>query len=244
MKATTVITTAFLLTATAACSTEPFGPDLPGDQPHTVDRGTIAPVDPGKHRSSDGKPMAISAQAPAGASGWETVDVVSFENTTRAVGRSRMDREAGRVNVNFWAGELARGEATTLWAVVFNNPEACVGECDDPDLFENPATQPDLLYMAGAVADGEGRVRYAASVREGMVSESIMPLFGLPAWGVIDTDQAEIHLIVRSHGPAIAGLRTAQTTTFNGGCTGFGSEFGTPGPNECVDLYFSSHYAN
>lgn len=69
--------------------------------------------------------------------------------------------------VSFEAGELAPGTATTLWAVVFNNPSACVGECDDPDLFENPETRPDLMYVAGSVAHGRGRVRYHGQMRGG-----------------------------------------------------------------------------
>ena len=171
------------------------------------------------------------------------VDVVTFADPDRVVGRSRLRRGQRAVQARLTAGELPPRTATTLWAVVFNNPDACVGECDDPDLFDNPATQADLMYLAGNVANGSGRVGYSAQLRERATENSIMPLFGLPSWGVIDTRRAEIHLIVRTHGEVLEGLRHAQISTFNGGCSGMGPEFGTPGPNTCEEPYFASHYA-
>ena len=242
-----VLTAAVSILVATACTESPLSPSLPDDAPiHDVERvSPVVPL-PGTFQGDEGTQLLLTAASrlPAMASGWGTVDVLSFADPARVVGRSSMDREARRVNARLEAHELEPGDATTLWAVVFNNPAACVGECDDPDLFENPDTQADLLYVAGAVANERGSVQYARGIAQGDLANSIMPLFGLPAWGVIDAQAAEIHLIVRSHGQAIPRLRMAQTTTFNGGCTGFGSEFGTPGPNECVDLYFASHYAN
>ena len=172
-----------------------------------------------------------------------SADVVTFWDPGLVVGVSRMRRGPAHVNVQLEAGSLAPGTTTTLWAVVFNNAAACEGECDDPDLFDNPAAQADLLYVAGSTADGQGRVRYSGRIGQGDLGSSIMPLFGLPAFGVLDARSAEIHLVVRSHGPGIPTLRRAQLSTFNGGCGGMGGEFGAPGPNTCEDLYFASHYA-
>ena len=181
--------------------------------------------------------------SPPMASGWQAVDVLTFEDDA-VVGSSRIKRGDRHVNVTLEAGGLEPGTAATLWAVVFNDASACVGECDDPDLFDNAATMADLMFVAGSVADGQGRIRFAGRLGEGSTVGTIMPLFGLPAYGVMDTDVSEIHLVVRSHGPVLPGLVDEQTSTFNGGCTGFGAEFGAPGPNECADLYYASHYAN
>ncbi len=170
-------------------------------------------------------------------------DVQRFDDPSQVVGSSHLARKSGGVRLQLRAGGLAADNAATLWVVVFNNPEACVGECDDPDLFENPATQADLLYAGGDIANAQGKVNYGASIGTNDPSASIMPLFGLPAWGILDSSRAEIHFVIRDHGPRIPGLATAQTTTFNGGCQGFGPEFGTPGPNTCTEPYFASHYA-
>lgn len=48
--------------------------------------------------------------------------------------------------------------------------------------------------------------------------------------------EAEIHLVLRTHGPAIPGVIPEMRTTSEAGCTpessfGFGD-----GPNECADL--------
>lgn len=207
-----------LALCTVACSDSALGPDTSGTGPDT-------------------------SGGPAAPSGWATVDVVTFEDGA-IVGSSGIWRGLRDVNVKLDAQGFAPGEAATLWAVVFNDASACVGECDDPDLFANGDTMADLMYVAGAIADGQGRIRFAGRLGEGSTRGTIMPLFGLPPYGVLDADLSEIHLVVRSHGPSIPGLVGEQTSTFNGGCTGFGAEFGMPGPNDCVDVYYASHYGN
>jgi hypothetical protein len=234
----------FVLALGIAACDDPLAPDTRSPYPvEAVSEGPWVPPSGSVLMQERGR-FGMEWRGPAPASGWTEADVVAFADPDRIVGRSRMKRGAGQVSLHLTAGGMAPGEAATLWAVVFNDPEACVGECDDPDLFENLATRADLLYVAGGVANRKGEITYAGRLAEDETGPSIMPLFGLPAPGVLDAGTAEIHLVVRSHGPVIQGLRQAQVTTFNGGCTGFGSEFGTPGPNECVDLYFASHYAN
>ena len=212
---------------------EPAGPGVDRPGPRT---GPGVPF--------DGTLDQSEARTPGPTSGWTSTDVVTFADPSYVVGMSRIKRGPGHASVILEASELEPGTAATLWAVVFNNAAACVGECDDPDLFENAATQADLMYVGGAIADERGRVRYAGRLGEGATDASIMPLFGLPAWGVLEASTAEIHLVVRTHGQAIPGLVSAQTSTFNGGCTGFGAEFGAPGPNECLEPYYASHFAN
>ena len=244
---------AVLLSATA-CDASPTGPIDATQWPHEpVHTGTdVWPSPDGVMLAErDLDDLEVSGRDGTadregqlhGQATWERASVVTFADPGRVVGESRMKRSPHSVLVQFRAEEVEPGHAATLWAVVFNNPEACIGECDDPDLFENPAAMADLMFVDGDVANPVGVIRYQGRIEEDAIGASIMPLFGLPAHGVMDTEKAEIHFVVRTHGELLAGLEEAQTTTFNGGCTGFGAEFGTPGPNECVDLYFSSHYA-
>ena len=209
----------------------PFAPPPPGTESDPPIQTLFAP---GRALFDAARSRGMHAPVP----------VVRFDDPSQVVGSSSMKRQGAHVNVSLEAGDLPPGTATTLWAVIFNEPDACIGECDDPDLFENSATRADLLYVAGSIADGRGRVRYSGRIGVGRTNASIMPLFGLPAWGILDSGGAEVHLVVRTHGPTLPGMVDDQISTFNGGCTGFGSEFGAPGPNECIDAYFASHYAN
>ncbi len=68
-----------------------------------------------------------------------------------------------------------------------------------------------------------------------------MPSFG----GLQDARQAEIHLVLRSHGPKIPGQINAQISSFQGGCTTNLPPF-TEVPDEigeCADIHASIHQA-
>ncbi|MGM0458521.1 MAG: hypothetical protein ACQERO_04185, partial [Bacteroidota bacterium] len=44
-------------------------------------------------------------------------------------------------------------------------------------------------------------------------------LFGLPSFGGLqDADAAEIHAVLRSHGPKVPGLVNEQINSYKGGC--------------------------
>ncbi|MGH7477195.1 MAG: hypothetical protein ACRELD_13060 [Longimicrobiales bacterium] len=174
--------------------------------------------------------------------------VLSFATMTE-VGTSTLLRRRNGVSYNLRATQLEPGTATTMWLVVFNRPAACAGTpCMEPDLL-NPATEADVMYAAGHVIGGSGRATFAGSRRIGDASGSIFAPLGLPAPGIRDLENAEIHFVVRSHGPKIPALLPDMIHTFNGGCQPPGApfpdpvppEYGAPGPNTCVDVQFAVH---
>lgn len=124
-------------------------------------------------------------------------------------------------------------EAHTVWWVVFNNPEFCQDpfaagmECGAGDL-ENAAVQASVLYAAGNVTGSSGRSSYGARLNVGDDSEA---LFGP---GLLRPRTAEIHVVIRTHGPAIPGMVHEQISTFNGGC-----EDGQPNEGLCDDVQFA-----
>lgn len=128
--------------------------------------------------------------------------------------------------------ELAPG-VHTVWWVVFNNPEFCQDpyldsiECGEGDL-DNAAVQTSVLYAAGNVTGSSGRSSYGARLNIGDDSGA---LFGP---GLLRPRTAEIHLVVRTHGPAIPGLVHEQISTFNRGC-----ENGQPNEGMCDDVQFA-----
>ncbi len=112
--------------------------------------------------------------------------------------------------------ELERHHAYTVWAVVFNNPQACDGPCDAGDLGDPEVDAVSTLF-AGKVVGGN-RTNFAGSLRAG--GDALRNPYG-----------AEIHFIVRTHGPAIAGMVREQISTLNGGCP----------PNACANVQMSIH---
>ncbi|MFQ5615955.1 MAG: hypothetical protein ACE5GO_05790 [Anaerolineales bacterium] len=96
---------------------------------------------------------------------------------------------------------------------------------------------PANTATTGKVVKSERKAKFSARLREGDASNSLFS----GGRGLLDALKAEIHLVVRSHGPAIPGQTEDQITTFGGGCneaTGGGD--GAVG-FACEDLQFGIH---
>ena len=150
-----------------------------------------------------------------------TADVYSpLYGTT--LGTSTLVRKNDEISINFETHGLTPGYAYTLWWVVWNKPENCTvsGACTGGDLALSEEVEVELLYAAGSVADNSGKVNYTAKLREHEVSESINTSIGFSEFGGLqNASTAEIHMVLRSHGPAIPGMEDVQITEFKGGCT-------------------------
>lgn len=165
------------------------------------------------------------------------------------VGESRLLRTDDGVSVNIVTSKLRKGHAYTVWWIIFNNPTACVDGCDGDDLgvVDVNAT---VIWATGNVTgrSGIGTGRYTAGQFTAHLNEGETPFptdggFGLPGDGVglLDAQAAEIHIVVRSHGPAIKGEVNEQITSFDGGCA---VDIAPKIPNkkgECADAQFAVH---
>lgn len=145
--------------------------------------------------------------------------VVSHIHT--AVDGDLFDLVAGPVD-NTWRV----GDATTLWWVVFNHPEYCVGGCGEDEVQFAAGANPDHpngAKLAGTIAVifGMGQIADSAvwqSTSTLMVGDATGSLFGTV---LEDASAAEIHLVIRSHGQSAnlsADDLTAALTSFGGGC--------------------------
>lgn len=165
---------------------------------------------------------AVPAQA--GASGphhhdppahrYDRGEVTGIDDGART-GVSVLHRSRRGVRAVLRTSGLDPRHAYTVWAVVFNHPEHCDGACDSTDLT-NPDVEGVSTWLTGRVA-GRGPTVFAGRLRVG--DELTNPT------------GAEIHLIVRTHGPVIRGLRREQITTLNGGCP----------PNTCANVQMAIH---
>lgn len=165
------------------------------------------------------------------------------------MGTSLIVRQNDGVLALLRSADLTPGEAVTMWWVLFNAPEHCTDhECGDDDLT-NTAARPDILYADGKIirdsnANGASwRDAYFFAARaEGTADGSINPaLLEMPALGLEDARRAEVHLVLRTHGPVVPALAHDMVTTFAGGCTGFPASLGKGGPNTCADIQFAVH---
>lgn len=154
---------------------------------------------------------ALVGAAPADAHSPHTdrVQVTDIDDG-RPTGASMLRRTDHGVHALVRTTGLSRHHAYTVWAVIFNNPAACDGPCGSDDLA-NPDVGGVSTLLTGKVA------RWSRTWFVGRLAVGD---------ALTDPKGAEIHFIVRTHGPVIPELRREQITTLNGGCP----------PNVCANV--------
>lgn len=140
---------------------------------------------------------------------------------------STLVRTGNSVSMTAHTSGLNPAAAYTVWWVVFNHPAECAtSPCGEPDLF-NPDVAALVTHAAGHIISPGGTASFAGSLREGAVVDH---LFG-GSGSLIDTREAEIHLVIRTHGPKEPGSIPEQIHTFELSCA----------PPACEDVQFAIH---
>ncbi len=138
---------------------------------------------------------------------------------------STLVRTNNGITMTIHTSELEEGAAYTCWWVIFNNPENCVGGCDQDDLFR-AGVNASVLWATGHVIGNNGVGNFAANLGEGKPKGQV-----LLGPGLQDAEGAEAHFFVRTHGQPIPSQIVAQRTIPNGGCP----------PNTCDNQQFGIH---
>ena len=179
--------------------------------------------------------VSAKASKKAKVSKKQTVDIFippplgPFPNL-EVIGSSTLHRNKNGITVNYKATGLHPG-AYTIWWVIWNNPQECTtpGGCLDID-FPNPQNPPnpdnmvgvEVMYAGGHVVGKNGKGNFSAHLKAGDDSpESMNTSFGFETVGglrVGNTFDAEVHVVLRTHGPAIPGLVHEQISSYRGGC--------------------------
>ncbi len=205
---------------------------MPGRRRHALRRSLMAAV-----ALALGLPGASAAQM-------QHVDVMTHASQgdvkVANAGGARLIRSTDGIFVNLEAQNLRRNHAYTMWIVAINAPQNCSQQpCPASDVMQNTdVVQADLGYGDGAVAGDDGTARFAAFQPTGAMPHS---WFGR---GLMDT-AAEIHVVIRDHGPLIQGREADMLGTFREGCnaesvaetlpaTAQGD--GTPGAYTCANV--------
>jgi hypothetical protein len=137
-------------------------------------------------------------------------DVFTFMNADGTpaagdvVGSATLHRSHDGVRLHASTTWLNAGSAYSVWWIIFNNPDACGDDgCTDAD-FGNPAVEASVLNATGRIAGGDGSATFSAFLGVGQIhtnpaSGTLRHPFGP---GLQDVRRAEIHVVIRSHGPA------------------------------------------
>jgi hypothetical protein len=197
----------------AGCSRQPLAPD------------SIA-------ASATGSAAGNGAAASANAATKDESPVFWFSNLAPVEGAySTLVRNDRGVTMTFHTSQLVAGNAYTVWWIVFNNPAACSGGCGLDDLT-NPAVRASLVFATGHVV-GNDTANFGAWLGVGD-TDGVLSSPPSPAgpYGLENARTAEIHLVVRSHGPANPELLPDQISSFLGGCSA---------SNPCSNVQASVH---
>lgn len=132
-------------------------------------------------------------------------------------GFATLKRGGDWIQVNIQTSGLPAG-AYTVWWVIFDTPSGCSGSCGEDDLF-NPDANVSVFWATGGVVPRSGVASFRARHRAG---ESL----GEPGTqhilgdGSLDPSRAEIHNVIKYHGPASNDPDTlaSQIHTLQGGC--------------------------
>ena len=137
-------------------------------------------------------------------------------------GSSDLVRTVDHISMNIDTTDLPIG-AYTVWWVIFNNPAACTdGECGENDVLPpnvNPEAEVSALWATGGIVGPDRSGHFSARLGVGPDGAPGSVLWGD---GVTNPMGAEVHLIVRYHGPAIwsdAETLKSQMYTVEGFCT-------------------------
>lgn len=148
---------------------------------------------------------------------------------------SVMQRSHNGVSVTLRTTGLEPDTVYTLWMLVFNRPDQCVGipmvSLCNPGAGDitRPGVEGSVLWTAGGISDSFGQIRLSGSV----FADGSTPGLKLFGPGLEDPFRPEIHMVLKRHGPAVelatmGLLNTALTTP--GGCV-----------DACVDVQATSH---
>lgn len=196
---------------------------------------------------------------PAGAA-TSTSPMFDFANEKEVKGSSStLMRNLDMDKIMLEVETTTRPGAYTIWWIIFNNPAMCSDPgCGEDDVFNEDGTlnieqiqktQLSALWATGGVV-GKDRVgEFSAMLKEGEVPGQLLLGENVGSVnGLTDAAGAEVHPILRWHGPASKDpdMLDKQLTTVDGGCRGqkllrSGNPSGDPGEGPCRDLQFAVH---
>jgi hypothetical protein len=163
-----------------------------------------------------------------------------FPPTTH--GHATLQRGEDWIQVTLHTSGLPAG-AYTVWWVIFANPAGCSTPCSDDDLL-NPEAVVSVFWATGGVVRDNGIANFQAryTIGDDLGFPGMQHILGD---GLLDPQTAEIHNILKYHGPASADpdVLYDQTHTLLGSCLENANaiDFGDPFGVQCFDPQAVAH---
>ncbi len=149
-----------------------------------------------------------------GGSTYQSANAVDFTTGVPVGGAGTLYRSANSLRVRIATSGLDAGAAYTVWWVIWNDPNRCSEACGDDDVGIRGNT---IFYATGFVTGDDGTGNVSAQLDAGHLPDGTDVLIpgGLqPGKGM----RAEVHMVIRTHGPIIPGSVAAQISTFDSAC--------------------------
>jgi hypothetical protein len=158
---------------------------------------------------------AVAARADTSFTSFSVSEAIDMLSGELLAGASTLVRTRHSVSMTFHATGLEPGATYTAWWVIFNRPERCSDNvCGDDDVFDDPEPpKTSVLWASGLIAGQDGSGNFSATLRRDHPDGEV--LFGA---GLRNTQRAEVHVVLRTHGAPIPGRTGEQISTFAGGC--------------------------
>jgi hypothetical protein len=201
--------------------------------------------------------MLLAVPAQAHSADRSTADVIDAV-TGEVKGESQLVRTNSGISMNLRTTGLDPGHAYTIWWVVFNNPDDCQDgqgmiQCGMADLTD-PDVHLTLATAAGHIIGNSGRGNFGGALKAGDDSNLTGEGTVLDSKALMNPRGAEVHLVVRDHGPLVPEWLPDQIQTFGGGCDQSHADYPPPLVGEgvdggadgfaCFDPQFSIHLAD
>ncbi len=169
----------------------------------------------------------VSARGNAAVS--DNTPVMDFQDTGGGLvmnpqqrGTSDLVRTVDGISMNIDTTDLPGG-AYTMWWVIFNDPSKCSdGECGENDVLPPPGTPGAKVspgWVPGGIVGPDRVGHFSAHLGIGLDGAPGQVLFGD---GLTNPMGAEVHVILRYHGPVIwndADALLKQLDSYQGNCT-------------------------
>ncbi len=157
--------------------------------------------------------------------------------------QSKLSINAKAAAVSLETSRLPPGHVVTMWWLIFNHPENCTHplfgyRCSmmDLSLFGGaPEVESSMVYAETDVMGKSNVQRFNGRLNVGDTSDA---LFGP---GLTNIRGADIHALLRVHGPVVQGVVDGKSKEYGAGCNnappGTG---GIPGDFHCEDFEFAA----
>lgn len=149
-----------------------------------------------------------------GAATYQTANAVDFGTGVPVGGAATLFRSNNNVRARIATSGLDTNAAYTVWWILWNRPDLCSAPCGANDLGISGSS---VFYAAGFVTGGDGTANVTAHLDAGPLPSGIDILIpgGLHSgFGL----RAEIHMLLRSHGPISPGSVATQIGSFDPAC--------------------------